>query len=74
MSEAADPWRLADGGPVACREKLRVLEENQAELRTVLQDAFDDAILMGVDEAWMRRRLIGLVEALPSPHRPASPA
>ena len=74
MSEAADPWRLADGAPVACREKLRVLEENQAELRTVLRDAFDDAVLMGVDEAWMRRRLVDLVEALPSPRRPASPA
>ncbi len=74
MIEAAASWRLADGSPVACREKLRVLEENQAELRTVLRDAFDDAILMGVDEAWMRRQLVEMVEALSGPHRPAAPA
>ena len=67
-------WLLADGSPVACREKLRVLAENQAELQTMLQDVFDDAILMGVDEASIRRRLIEAVEALPSPHRRIPPA
>ena len=65
---------LVDGSPVACREKLRVLAENQAELQTMLQDVFDDAILMGVDEASIRRRLVEAVEALSSPHRRLPPA
>ena len=65
-------WPQPDGLPVSCREKLRVLEENHAELRDVLRDAFDDAVLMGVDEAAMRGILIAMVEALESPVRTAA--
>jgi uncharacterized protein (UPF0335 family) len=60
-------WPGADGNPVACREKLRVLEENHAEAAQVLQDAFEDAILMGVDEQAMREIMAGLVAGLRSP-------
>lgn len=62
-------WPMADGAPVSCREKLRTLEENHAEAAQVLQDAFEDAILMGVDEAHMRRVLLELVANLRSPMR-----
>ena len=62
-------WPQPDGSPVSCREKLRVLEENHAELRGMLRDAFDDAVLMGVDPAAMRGILIATVEALESPVR-----
>jgi hypothetical protein len=62
-------WPGADGNPVSCREKLKVLAENHAELAQVLRDAFEDAVLMGVDEAAMRRILTELVAALPSPKR-----
>lgn len=60
-------WPQPDGQPISCREKLRMLEENHVELVQVLRDAFDDAILMGVDEAWMRRTLLGMVSELQSP-------
>jgi hypothetical protein len=36
----------------------------------VMRDAFEDAVLMGVDEAAMRRILEELVAGLPSPKRP----
>ena len=62
-------WPQADGSPVSCREKLKTLEENDAELRQVMQDAFDDAVLMGVDEAAMRQMLVDAVGALRSPKR-----
>jgi hypothetical protein len=62
-------WPGADGAPVSCREKLKVLAENHVELAQVLRDAFEDAVLMGVDEAAMRRILGELVSALPSPKR-----
>jgi hypothetical protein len=62
-------WPGADGAPVACREKLKVLAENHREAAQVLRDAFEDAVLMGVDEAAMRRILADLVAALPSPKR-----
>jgi len=31
-------WLQSDGTPIACREKLRVLAENQAELSAVMRD------------------------------------
>ena len=68
-------WPQADGTPVACNEKLRMLAENQAELRVMLRDVFDDAVLMGVDEIAMRQILIDEVVALAGPKRhPAKPA
>jgi uncharacterized protein (UPF0335 family) len=60
-------WPQADGAPVSCREKLRMLEENHAELRQVMQDAFEDAVLMGVDPTAMRQILTELVANLQSP-------
>ena len=69
MIAAPETWPQADGMPVACREKLKVLAENHAELVQVMQDAFEDAVLMGVDEAAMRRILIGMVEGLETPKR-----
>lgn len=68
-------WPGGDGEPVSCREKLKVLAENHAEAAQVLRDAFEDAVLMGVDEDAMRRILSEMVEALPSPKRgPPPPA
>jgi uncharacterized protein (UPF0335 family) len=61
---------MPDGSAVSCREKLRVLEDNHAEAAQVLQDAFEDAVLMGVDEAAMRRIMADMVAGLRSPkHR-----
>ncbi len=62
-------WPGADGSPVACREKLKVLAENHAELRQAMQDVFEDAVLMGVDEAAMRRIIADLAGGLRSPKR-----
>ncbi|PZP46763.1 MAG: hypothetical protein DI601_06070 [Azospirillum brasilense] len=62
-------WPGQDGQPLSCRDKLKVLGENHEELVQVLRDAFEDAVLMGVDEAAMRRLLHGVVDALPSPRR-----
>jgi hypothetical protein len=60
-------WPQEDGEPVSCREKLEILNENYDELRHVMQDAFEDAVLMGVDEAAMRKIIGELVTGLKSP-------
>jgi len=62
-------WPQPDGTPVACREKLRVLEENHAELAQVMRDAFEDAVLMGVDPARIRQIFAELAAQLDTPHR-----
>ncbi|MBO1328079.1 hypothetical protein OQ496_06390 [Acetobacter suratthaniensis] len=65
--EALRIWPQEDGQPVSCQEKIRVLEENWQDVRQVLTDAFEDAVLMGVSEQVMRERLAELVQALQSP-------
>lgn len=62
-------WPQPDGTPVSCVEKLKTLKENHAELAQVMQDAFEDAVLMGVDEQAMRRILNEMVQGLRSPRR-----
>jgi len=63
-------WPQPDGTPVSCRDSLRVLAENHAELAQTMQDAFEDAILIGVDEAALRKILLDMVAGLESPRRP----
>ena len=72
MTTTPPVWPGADGSPVSCREKLVQLAENHAEARQVLQDAFEDAVLMGVDEDAMRQIMADLVAGLRSPRRRAS--
>lgn len=63
-------WPGLDGNAVGCREKLRMLAENHAEVAQVLTDTFEDAVLMGVNEDAMRDILISMVRGLESPKRP----
>lgn len=62
-------WPQSDGAAVSCSEKLKMLAENHAELGQVLQDAFEDAVLMGVDAQAMRRILAEMVAGLETPKR-----
>jgi uncharacterized protein (UPF0335 family) len=67
MIPAPQHWPMSDGTAVSCREKLKMLAENHAELAQILSDSFEDAVLMGVDETAMRQILIEMVQALRSP-------
>ena len=60
-------WRESDGTPVSCVEKLKVLEENLAEIQEMCQEALEDAVLMGCDEEQARSVLRQLVAALDKP-------
>ncbi|MSO99626.1 MAG: hypothetical protein EXR07_01045 [Acetobacteraceae bacterium] len=62
-------WPGEDGAPLSCRDKLKVLQENHSELAQMLRDTFEDAILIGVDEAAMRGILAGMIQGLESPKR-----
>jgi hypothetical protein len=61
-------WRQDDGAPVSCTEKIKVLNENYAELKQIAQDAFEDALLMGCSEAQVREVLRELIDALANPY------
>ena len=62
-------WRQPDGKPVSCVEKIKVLDQNLDEIRQLAQDALEDAILMGCDEAQVRAVLESLVQDLQNPYR-----
>jgi hypothetical protein len=61
-------WRTPEGEKVSCVEKIKVLNENLAELRGLAQDALEDAVLMGCDEAQVRTVLAGIIAGLVNPY------
>lgn len=61
-------WRQPDGKPLSCREKIKILNENLEEIREMAQDALEDGILMGCDEAQLRDVLTALVDSLHNPY------
>jgi hypothetical protein len=67
-SSTAPIWRAADGKPVSCFEKIKVLNQNFAELRQVAQDALEDAILMDCSETQVREALHQLIDELQNPY------
>lgn len=62
-------WRAPDGTAVSCVEKLKVLNENIEEIRGMCQDALEDAVLMGCDEAQLREVLRDVVDSLEEPFK-----
>lgn len=57
-------WRKPDGSVVSCHEKVKVLNENYAELQTLLQDLLDDALVLGCSEAQVREVLQHMLDEL----------
>ena len=64
-------WLRSDDTVVACTEKVKVLEENWNEIRTTLQEALDDAVLMGCSEVRVKNEFIRLVNSLTSQYEDA---
>ncbi len=62
-------WRTPEGDAVSCVEKIKVLNENLAELRSLAQDALEDAVLMGCAENQVREVLAAIVAGLVNPYR-----
>jgi hypothetical protein len=62
-------WLTPEGEKLSCVEKIKVLNENLAELRQMAQDALEDAVLMGGDERQLRAVLHRLVDGLENPYR-----
>ena len=60
-------WRRADGSVISCVEKIKVLNENLAELRQIAQDAFEDALLLECPDEVIRGELHKLVDSLVDP-------
>ena len=62
-------WFSDDGSPVSCTEKIKVMNQNMAELYQAAQDAFEDALLMGCSEAQLRDYLQQLIAGVENPYQ-----
>ena len=63
------PWRAR-----RLKSEIKVLNENLGEIRELAQDALEDAILMGADEAQIRAALHALVDGLLNPYAAKAPS
>lgn len=61
-------WIGRDGMPIACDEKLRMLNENLEEVRQICQQALDDAVIMGCSEHFVRVVLSDTIASLDRPY------
>ncbi|MEN9901753.1 MAG: hypothetical protein RL651_417 [Pseudomonadota bacterium] len=57
-------WRKPSGAPVSCVEKIKVLNENFAELRNLAQETLDDALLLGCSETQARDAIREMLDGL----------
>ncbi len=68
VPEGLPVWLDPVGKPVSCLEKIKVLNENLEEIRTLAQDAYEDAIIMGCDPDQFRGVMEELVASLNNPY------
>jgi len=54
-------WRAKDSKVISCDETNKVLNENYNEIKGVVQNAFDDAVLIDCDEKDFKSKIIDLV-------------
>jgi hypothetical protein len=62
-------WHRSNGEIVSCTEKVKVMRENIEELQQVIQDAYEDALLMDVDSTQIKSFLIAMIENLENPYK-----
>lgn len=59
-------WETPDGSPVSCTEKVMVLNENYEELRSMIKDALEDALVLGCSEKQVRESFHALIDEIQS--------
>lgn len=69
MKKPLPTWLRDDKSIVACTEKIKVMQENFEEIGQLVQDAFEDGLLMEVSEAQMREAIHKLVDELVNPYQ-----
>lgn len=64
ITEKPARWLRVDDSIVSCTESVKILDENWEEMRTMLQEMYEDAILLGCGKEHYRRVLHQLVDTL----------
>ena len=62
-------WIREDASAVSCTEKIKVMKENFDEISQLMQDAFEDGIIMEVSEKQIRDVLHHIIDQLENPYK-----
>lgn len=69
MNESWLPvWKDSEGNPLACKDKLTVLNSSFSDLKQEAQDVLEDAVLIGCDESQIRETLQAMLDQLENPY------
>lgn len=60
-------WIREDKSVVSCTEKIKVMGDNFDEIEQIIQDAFEDGLLMEVSDDQMRQTLVTIIKKLANP-------
>ena len=50
-----DFWKTSDNTKISCKEKIVILNNNVIELQNLINQIYDEAILMGVDKEQIKK-------------------
>lgn len=50
-----DFWKTSDNSKISCKEKIVILNNNVIELQNLINQIYDEAILMGVDKKQIKK-------------------
>ena len=64
VSKAPDKWLRVDGSVVSCTESVKVLNENWEEANDLLQEMYEDAVLLGCGKKAFKAELTRMVKEL----------
>lgn len=62
--EAPKTWNRVDGSVVSCTESVKVLNENWNEAAELLQEMYEDAVLLGCGKEAFKAEFHRLVDQL----------
>ena len=59
-----DFWKTSDNSKISCKEKIIILNNNVLELQNLINQIYDEAILMGVDKEQIKKVINNLATNL----------
>ena len=59
-----DFWKTSNNSKISCKEKIVILNNNIIELQNLINQIYDEAILMGVDKQQIKKVINNLITNL----------
>ena len=59
-----DFWKTSNNSKISCKEKIVILNNNIIELQNLINQIYDEAILMGVDKQQIKKVINKLITNL----------